>query len=1006
MSATLTRDDLRLVTATIAHGMRREQDAWRHQRRPEQTPPAADWLVWLFMGGRGAGKTRTGAEWTIASARDFALVNIIGPTADDARDIMIEGEALALDTPIPTPDGWRVMDDLAVGDLVYDEHGQPCRVMWTSLVAEGRPCYRVGFSDGEEIVADAAHKWLTHTRSARQYGKPGSVVTTEDIRATLKKHGWNNHAIPLAGPVETPWETLPLDPYVLGAWLGDGRNRSGDFTSEDDRIPALIRDCGYTVSKHAAACAYRIRGIDPALRDLGVIGNKHIPSLYLHASIEQRLALLQGLMDTDGYISARGQCAFDGNNLRLVSDVRDLVRSLGMSCRTVGPKQTHRQFPGAPPMVRITFTPTLTVFRLDRKATRVRPLSKKASWRMVVAVESCPSTPVKCIAVNTETHLYLAGRGFVPTHNSGILAKSPRGFRPIYLPSKRRLEWPNGAKSLIFTADEPERLRGKQHMRLWGDEAGSWRYYEAYDQAMFGLRLGDDPRVLFTATPRPTRIIRELLDPARRDVAVTRATTYANAANLATDYVDRIIARYEGTRLGRQELLGELLTDTPGALWTLAMLDAQRLPADAVLPTMRRIVVAVDPAATHGEDADETGIVVCGLDAMGHGYVLEDVSGRYSPDEWARVAIAALDRWQADRIIAERNNGGEMVEYTLRTVRRNVPITTIHASRGKAVRAEPVAALFEQAKVSIVGSLPALEDQLTSFVPGIGAGHDDRLDSCLVAGTMISTSAGSRPIEDICVGDIVQTRQGWNRVTAAGMTSSSAATRTVILSSGEQLTGTPNHPVWIDGRGFASLDTLVYGDILYACQQYKKPRPGESILIASDRRHQRGIGPHGAEHGTENMPAVFRRGVSRNTRQYVSSVANRMHRIVSRGQRIVDFAAARVIRHPLGAMVFIGLKLPALFVGMRSPRASTNKPQKRVPVSVVRSYESGSAPVYNLTVETVPEYFANGILVHNCVYALTDLMLGAPATVTTGNYLAATDNDDDTDEYDGRWTHA
>jgi phage terminase large subunit-like protein len=246
---------------------------------------------------------------------------------------------------------------------------------------------------------------------------------------------------------------------------------------------------------------------------------------------------------------------------------------------------------------------------------------------------------------------------------SGILSVAPPWCRPVYEPSKRQLTWPNGAIATTFSAEEPERFR-------------------------------------------------ELLARENRDVAVTRGSTYENRANLAPGFFDQVIRKYEGTRLGRQELNAELLEDTPGALWSHGIMDAARQVA---APPLARIVVAIDPATTSGEDADETGIVVVGKDAQGHGYVLADASGRYQPIEWAKVAIAAYRTHHADRIVAERNNGGDMVEATIRMVDPNVPVTTVWASRGKVTRAEPVSALYEQGRMHHVGALPQLEDQMCAF---------------------------------------------------------------------------------------------------------------------------------------------------------------------------------------------------------------------------------------------------------------------------------------------------
>jgi phage terminase large subunit-like protein len=300
---------------------------------------------------------------------------------------------------------------------------------------------------------------------------------------------------------------------------------------------------------------------------------------------------------------------------------------------------------------------------------------------------------------------------------SGILGVSPPATRPIYEPSKRRVTWRNGAIATTYSADEPERLRGPQHDAAWCDEVAAWRYPEAWDMLMFGLRLGKNPRVMVTTTPRPTRLIRELVgDPT---IAVTSGSSYRNAANLAPAFVAQIIKKYEGTRLGRQELNAELLEDVPGALWNRALIEAARAPMGFVLPDLVRVVVAIDPAASSGEDADETGIIVAGKDKDSRGYVLADLSGHYMPIEWAKIAVAAYKNHGADRVVAEINNGGEMVEATLRVVDDNLAYTGVHATRGKVVRAEPVAALYEQGRIWHMGAFTVLEDQMCEFTPDL-----------------------------------------------------------------------------------------------------------------------------------------------------------------------------------------------------------------------------------------------------------------------------------------------
>lgn len=329
---------------------------------------------------------------------------------------------------------------------------------------------------------------------------------------------------------------------------------------------------------------------------------------------------------------------------------------------------------------------------------------------------------------------------------SGILAICPDNERPEYRKSERKLVWPNGATSLIFTADEPERLRGKQHKKLWADEMASWRYQEAWDQAKFGLRLGDNPQAVVTTTPRPVKNVIELLkDKATR---TTKGTTYDNRANLAPSFFAQIVNRYEGTRLGRQELNAELLMDVPGALWTRESI--QHLPRSSA-PLMQRIVVGVDPSITSKEGSDECGIVVDGLDGNGNAYCFADRSAVLSPRDWAKAAVTAFREFEADVIVAEANQGGEMVRQVISSFDPSVPVKLVHASRGKYIRAEPISALYARGVVYHLGSFEALEDQMCTFTPDFDRTRDgspDRLDAHVWAMTELFPSLTLQPSND------------------------------------------------------------------------------------------------------------------------------------------------------------------------------------------------------------------------------------------------------------------
>jgi phage terminase large subunit-like protein len=340
---------------------------------------------------------------------------------------------------------------------------------------------------------------------------------------------------------------------------------------------------------------------------------------------------------------------------------------------------------------------------------------------------------------------------------SGLLAISPPKSRPRYEPSKRRLTWPNGAIGILRTAEKPDRMRGPQGDSAWLDEFAAWKYpQDSYDQIKFGLRLGD-PKMCITTTPRPIKMLREILKD--RYTAISRGSTYDNTDNLAATYIDDMIRRYAGTRLGRQELDAELLDDNPNALWKLRDIDTARITLEEFLkvhkPNLIRTVTAIDPAVSSGPESAETGIVTCaagycwckGVREI-HGYVLEDGSGHLGAREWAVEAGNQYQRWRGDRVIAEKNQGGNLVEANLvaNSETKNLPIKLIHAKDGKRLRAEPVAALYEQFKVHHVGAFGQLEDQMTDWDPrDITVESPDRLDASVHALTELMLEQGEPP---------------------------------------------------------------------------------------------------------------------------------------------------------------------------------------------------------------------------------------------------------------------
>lgn len=447
------------------------------------------------------------------------------------------GKALALDTPIPTHGGWKTMGEIEVGDVLFDECGQPCIVTLATEVMEGRHCYEVEFSDGTTVVADADHLWQTHTRAYRKAlsrtPRPRSaptVVTTEQIKNSLRVDSIQvaNHAVPLPAPVEYPEQNLPIPPYLLGAWLGDGTSTGASIASNDPEIPEAFAAEGYPIhklprpftwsisdgtrSRSETTGAYQSKpeSFKLQLKTLGLLGNKHIPEPYLVSSVPQRLALLQGLMDTDGSITERGAAEFISINENLAQGVRQLVASLGMQA-TIHTKRMRLYGLDVGMCYRVNFSPIQPVFRLTRKAVRVKSAHRRADpyYRYIVEVRETESVPVRCIQVNSPSHLYLASESYIPTHNTslgvlwgiegGLLGESAWWVAPDYTlteagydilnevishppfpdlvkeeKKRMRFNFTNGGKQgwlQIRSADDPNKLRSRTLHRVIFDEA-------------------------------------------------------------------------------------------------------------------------------------------------------------------------------------------------------------------------------------------------------------------------------------------------------------------------------------------------------------------------------------------------------------------------------------------------------------------------------------------------------------------------------------------------------
>jgi phage terminase large subunit-like protein len=347
---------------------------------------------------------------------------------------------------------------------------------------------------------------------------------------------------------------------------------------------------------------------------------------------------------------------------------------------------------------------------------------------------------------------------------SGFLARCWKGDKtakgvplgkPLWSPTKRLLTWENGAYVQFFSAEEPERLRGPQFEVAWCDELAAWnKDRDTWDMLQFCLRLGKHPQICVTTTPKPTKLVRDILKNPK--TVVTYGSTFDNSANLASTYIEAVKIQYEGTRLGRQELYAEVLDEASGALWDRQLLSTCEVEVDNPVEfaqTLARVVVAVDPAVSANAESDMTGIVVAGQDINGVCYILQDATERYSPEGWAAKAIELYHEYGADRIVAERNQGGEMVRYTFKSVDETIPIKLVHASRGKFARAEPVSALYERGRVKHVKGLDALEDQMVQWEPLGSIGSPDRLDAMVWAVTELALKGVAKPELNLAYAD-------------------------------------------------------------------------------------------------------------------------------------------------------------------------------------------------------------------------------------------------------------
>ena len=634
------------VAASIAYD-------WGIWALDKQVEPSGSWLIWLVLAGRGFGKTRIGAEWIRrrVDSGEARRIILAGATADDLRDIMIEGESgiLAKSPPWNRPRYIANKNRLewangAVALCITGEEpdrfrGKQCFVAGTQVITESGPRPIESISVGDRVLTRDGYHRVVDTGSSE------SVVGVVGFSDGTTLVGTHDHPVWSEGEW---WE--------LGILSAGSRTWSGELAPTVTSLDTLTEDTIFSTESCGSRRSDQSQtdGTCTTRTGLGRTTPSKTSSAYLPGSITT---------DTLRCVPIRKCGALFAEESSFAEESPESLASV----------------------------PSASLARQSRNGSQLSSVS-------AAGLSSFPGAAITVASV--------------------VSTWAPVGVRRVFnLSVENSPEYfANGV--LVHNCDT-----------FWADELAAWRYVEdSWPMLQMGFRLGTKPQGLVTTTPRPIKIVKELL--AREDVAVTRGSTYDNRSNLAKAFFEQVVRQYEGTRLGRQELYAEVLDDNPGSLWNRTQLDDLRVKA---CPELARIVVAIDPAVSANEHSDETGIVVAGIGRDGIGYVLEDLSGIYTPNEWGNKAVGAYHRWRADRIVAEVNNGGDLVQANIRTADSNVSYREVRATRGKALRAEPISALYEQSRIRHVGMHAKLEDQMCDWNPAASKRSPDRVDALVWA---------------------------------------------------------------------------------------------------------------------------------------------------------------------------------------------------------------------------------------------------------------------------------
>lgn len=694
-----------------------------------QQPPPGHWYTWLIMAGRGYGKTRTGAEQVRRWVEHDGVRRLafVGRTAADVRDVMVEGESgilnisppwfrphyepskrrltwpngamatlfsadepnllrgpqhekawcLAGDTLVLMADGsQKPISSIHIGDRVQTRKG--CRkVIFSGMTKQKAQVYLLKLQDGRTIIGTSEHKFWV---AGQGFLPLGSLSRGMSVCVTHVSNGTGRSGTDAATAITQRrsgftgkfgrWLTVQFLPAIMSTTVMATKATTGLRIWNFLRMANIVRS---TTKKSWLRIGKKLSATHRKPKDTidSGVWSESLSAWFAAGNIGAEPRIRPNSVHKNVLMP------------RVITHSRVKQGCVNIAVRNTQPPNGHS----------------------DIALGNVMPEPATQGWPHSKTVNCLAKTVVKSSHRDEPMPVFAAE--IVP-----LVSMPIQGVEKLTTPFD----------VYDITVEDAGEFFANGIVVHNCDEPAAWRYAEAWDQLTFGLRLGNNPQIVATTTPRPIKLIRDLI--AEPDTVVTRGSTYENRANLSPKSLEKFEKKYAGTRLGRQELYAVLLLDMPGALWTLNLIDRDRVRES---PELKRIVVAVDPATTATEESSETGIIVGALCKNNHGYVLEDATLTGSPHEWATAAIEAFDRWQADRIVIEVNQGGDMVEHTLRTVRRDVPIKQVRATRGKQTRAEPISALYEQGLIHHVGAFPELEDQMTTWVPGEDS--PDRMDA-------------------------------------------------------------------------------------------------------------------------------------------------------------------------------------------------------------------------------------------------------------------------------------